>query len=196
MISVCMATKNGGLYLRDQINSILPQLNMNDELIITDDCSVDDTIAIIESYKDERIKLTINSLPKGIAANFETSLKNSSGSHIFLADQDDVWLPDKIQIMMKGLQNADLVICDCAIADNSLKLKQRSFFDFNGSGKGFFKNIIKNSYMGCCMAFKREVMTKALPFPRSLSVHDFWIGMIGELYFKVHLDRNDRRIVF
>src|SRR5688572_3666270 len=99
MVSVCMATKNGGEYLEEQINSILVQLNPEDELIISDDCSTDNTIAIVQSYKDHRIKLFQNKIPKGISKNFETSLQLSKGDYIFLADQDDVWLPRKHDVM-------------------------------------------------------------------------------------------------
>jgi hypothetical protein len=107
------------------------------------------------------------------------------GSFIFLADQDDVWDSRKITRMVFELRHSDLAICDCAIGDDKLNVHTSSFFSNNGSGKGLLKNLYRNSYMGCCMAFRREVLVKALPFPKDIPIHDFWIGLIAELHFSV-----------
>jgi glycosyltransferase involved in cell wall biosynthesis len=186
MVSVCMATKNGSEFIREQIDSVLPQLSRHDELIVSDDCSDDHTMQIVSSYADKRIKLFRNDDEKGVTKNFETALKRCAGDHIFLADQDDVWMPEKIKIMVEHLQYHDLVICDCDVADHTLGVKHRSFFNLNNSGRGLIKNIIRNSYMGCCMAFKRSVLNRALPFPGDVPLHDMWIGLIGEMHFKTH----------
>jgi glycosyltransferase involved in cell wall biosynthesis len=180
-----MATKDGARYLAEQLDSILSQLTSNDELIISDDASTDDTISIIQSYNDIRIKLLCNHSSKGIPKNFEESLKASKGDFIFLTDQDDVWVSTKMETMLRQLAKYDLVISDCVIVDDQLKIKTDSFFSWNNSGKGLIKNIFRNSYMGCCMAFSRSVLNRALPFPKDIPMHDFWIGLIGELYFKV-----------
>jgi len=186
MISVCMATKNGAEFIREQIDSVLPQLSSGDELIVSDDCSDDHTTNIVNSYGDKRIKLFQNPNEMGVTKNFETGLKRCSGDYIFLADQDDVWMPEKVRIMVEHLQNYDLVICDCDISDDTLSVKHQSFFSLNKSGKGLVKNIIRNSYMGCCMAFKRSLLHRALPFPDDAPLHDMWIGLIGEIHFKIH----------
>lgn len=186
MVSVCMATKNGAAFICEQINSILPQLSSHDELIISDDCSTDDTVKIIESLQDGRIKLLRNNVHKGVSKNFENCLSHSTGQFIFLADQDDVWAPHKIKVMVNHLRLYDLVIHDCEVRDATLQPQYGSFFDLNKSGKGLMKNLLKNSYMGCCMAFRRKVLERALPFPHDTPIHDFWIGVIGELHFTVH----------
>lgn len=185
MVSVCMATKNGAAYIAEQLDSILLQLNPNDELIISDDRSTDNTVRIIQSYEDKRIKLIQNEFPKGIPKNFETSLLASKGDFIFLADQDDVWLSSKVNIMLNHLRYYDLVISDCEVVDHQLRIRANSFFSSNNSRSGLIKNIFKNSYMGCCMAFNRKLLNRALPFPNKIPIHDFWIGLIAELYFKV-----------
>jgi glycosyltransferase involved in cell wall biosynthesis len=181
-----MATKNGAEFIREQIDSVLPQLSSHDELIVSDDCSDDHTTQIINAYADKRIKLFRNSNQVGVTKNFETGLKQCAGDYIFLADQDDVWMPEKISVMVEHLQRHDLVICDCDVADHALGVKHRSFFNMNNSGKGLIKNIIRNSYMGCCMAFRRNVLHRALPFPGDVPLHDMWIGLIGEIHFKTH----------
>lgn len=93
-----MATYNGGQYLKAQIDSILNQLSVNDELVISDDHSTDNTCAIIKQYNDSRVKLVLNELTKGVTHNFENALLHSNGDIIFLADQDDIWLPTIHQI--------------------------------------------------------------------------------------------------
>jgi glycosyltransferase involved in cell wall biosynthesis len=181
-----MATKNGGVFIREQLESIVPQLNPEDEIIIFDDLSSDNTVAIVETFGDHRIRLTENSRERGVVRNFEDCLKSSKGDYIFLADQDDVWLPDKVKKMMKSLQSYDLVMSDCQLVDLSLRPMTSSFYQVNNSGKGLFKNLIKNSYMGCCMAFTKQLKARALPFPEDIPMHDFWLGLVGEMYFKVH----------
>jgi glycosyltransferase involved in cell wall biosynthesis len=184
MISVCMAVKNGERFLRQQIDSILHQLGEVDELVISDDYSTDDTVSIIQSYFDARIVL-INNKGKGILKNFETALSVCRGEFIFLTDQDDVWMPQRITKTIPYLNQYDLVVNDCKIVNSQLYVLHESFFDFNQSGKGFLKNLFRNSYMGCCMAFKRVLLTKALPFPSRIIMHDQWLGLVGELDFTI-----------
>jgi len=89
MISVCIATYNGEKYIKEQLDSIINQLDKNDEIIISDDGSSDNTIKIIESYKDGRIVLYKNSF-KNVVLNFEFAIDKSKGDYIFLSDQDDI----------------------------------------------------------------------------------------------------------
>ena len=103
-ISVCLATYNGEKYIKEQLDSILPQLSANDEIIISDDNSTDDTINIIRSLNDERIKIYVNKT-KGIVKNFENALNNASGDIIFLSDQDDVWKNDKVKKILSAFSS-------------------------------------------------------------------------------------------
>jgi glycosyltransferase involved in cell wall biosynthesis len=180
MISVCMAVKNGERFLSSQLDSILPQLNAQDEIIISDDHSEDNTQGVVNSFGDVRIQF-IKNPTRGLVSNFENSLSTSRGETIFLADQDDVWMPHKIKATLPLLGKNDLVVSDCKIVDDQLNSIHDSFFEKNSSGKGIVKNLFRNSYMGCCMAFKRSVLTKALPFPKNLIIHDQWLGLIAEL---------------
>ncbi len=179
-----MAVKNGAQFVREQIDSILPQLGAGDELIISDDQSTDDTVSIIMSYTDDRIKLCFNSR-SGIISNFENCLSVCKGEFIFLCDQDDRWTDNKVQSMLAHLTQYDLVVSDCVIVDSRHTQTNQSFFELNRSGEGLFRNLLSNSYMGCCMAFKRKVLQKALPFPAKIPMHDLWIGLIAEVYFNV-----------
>jgi glycosyltransferase involved in cell wall biosynthesis len=180
MISVCMAVKNGGRFLAPQLDSILPQLNANDEIIISDDHSQDNTKDVASSFNDLRIRF-IKNPKKGLVQNFESSLTESRGEIIFLADQDDVWMPNKIKATLPLFNENDLVMSDCRIVDDNLATIHDSFYTLNSSRKGVVRNLYRNSYMGCCMAFKKSVLAKALPFPKDLIIHDQWLGLIAEL---------------
>ncbi len=112
-----MATHNGELFLRQQIDSILPQLKERDELIISDDASTDSTIEIIKSYHDSKISLLPTRKFGHPSKNFEYALSHCKNEGIFLADQDDVWHPRKIEVMTNELALFDLVVCDCRLID-------------------------------------------------------------------------------
>lgn len=181
MISVCMATYNGERYIKRQLTSILSQLNDKDEVIISDDGSTDNTIGIIRAMNDKRLLLSLNGGRSGPVGNFEQTLMRATGDFIFLADQDDVWLPDKVSSVLPLLKEYDLVLTDCAIVDKHDKLLKASFFEFRKSRSGFWRNIYKNSYMGCCMAFRKEILSYVLPFPTYIHMHDWWIGLLVEV---------------
>lgn len=186
-----MATYNGEKYIKEQITSILSQLNEGDELIISDDKSKDRTKDIISEFGDPRIKFVINEGEKGYTKNFENALKNSNGDVIFLSDQDDVWVDNKVEIMLESLKFNDLVVSDAEIVDSNLVRLFPSHFDLYKVKKGFWHNFSKTRYIGACMAFKKELLKKALPFPKKQKycAHDYWLTVLGEMYYKVELER-------
>jgi glycosyltransferase involved in cell wall biosynthesis len=185
-VSVCMATFNGAQYIAEQINSILSQLGSNDELIVSDDSSTDNTIEILKSIDDHRLLIYLNNRFRDPIKNFQNALKYATGDVIFLSDQDDVWMDGKYTIMSQLLKQYDLIVSDSKVVDENLNLLSPSFFTFFGSGKGLLKNIIRSSYYGSCMAFKKTVLDAALPFPDTKEIgHDLWIGLVAELTGKV-----------
>lgn len=183
--SVAMATYNGEKYIKEQLDSILKQLNSNDEIIISDDGSTDNTINLIKSYNDKRIKI-IPGPKKGIIKNFENAISNCNGKYIVLSDQDDIWLDNKIETLLKYFEKYDCILHDCFIvnSDNS-KIIFPSFFEFRNSKIGIFRNIMKNSYIGCCMAFKSDFKKYILPIPTNIEMHDQWIGLCCEKFGNV-----------
>lgn len=184
-ISICMATHNGARFVNEQIRSILSQLNENDEFVITDDASTDDSVDIIRKVKDARIHLLPKKTFNNPVKNFEYGLNHCRHDIIFLADQDDVWHPDKIKVMTGVLMDCDLAVCDCRIVDEQLSTIEPSFFELNQSKKSLVNNFYKSSFVGCCMAFHRKVLDKAIPFPEGIPMHDHWIGLIAQKYFRV-----------
>jgi len=187
MVSVCMATYNGEHFLTEQIQSILRQLNSDDELIISDDNSTDDTLKIIKSFNDSRIKLFTHKSTGRPTENFQNALLKAKGEFIFLADQDDIWLAGKYHKVVSLLGLHDLVLSDSILVNEDLEEVNASFFKFHGSAKGVIRNAIKNSYFGSCMAFRRELLEFALPFPLSREIgHDVWLGLVAEMVGKVY----------
>jgi len=181
-----MASYNGEKYIYSQVMSILNQIGKNDELIISDDSSSDGTVMVLKSISDNRIKLYENNTFRDPIKNFQNALKYAKGSFIFLADQDDVWIDGKYVKVLELLETYNLVISDSVIVDEELNTISPSFFRYFGSGKGIFKNIIKSSYYGSCMAFRKSVLDVALPFPNTKEIgHDLWIGLVAELTGKV-----------
>ena len=196
MISVCMATHNGEKYIKDQILSILRQLENEDELIISDDSSNDKTIEIIEGINDKRIKILKGLKFESPKLNFENALKEAKGEFIFLSDQDDIWIEKKVKIMKNYLQEYDFVISDAIITDEFLSVIGESLYKTVNSRKGIIKNIYKNTYYGCCMALRRDILLKAFPFPKNKEIgHDLWLGLIAEKYGKIKFI-NDKLIYF
>ncbi len=183
-ISVCIATFNGAEYIRAQLDSILPQLSPDDEVIISDDSSTDNTISIVRSFNDGRIRIYENNKFKSPVFNFENAIKFSSGEYIFLSDQDDIWTNDKVKVMMMELDRYELVVSDCFITDKDLNIILPSMFGINKSGSGIIRNSIKNAYLGCCMAFNRKILDKCLPFPKDIPMHDIWIGMVADAFYR------------
>ncbi|MGL5913866.1 MAG: glycosyltransferase family 2 protein [Bacteroidales bacterium] len=176
-ISVCMATYNGEKYIKEQLDSILCQIGEDSELIISDDGSTDSTLDIVRAYNDERIKVVKNENRQGVVGNFENALKNVSGDYIFLSDQDDVWLPNKVEICVNELQNFDFVVHNASIINESGNITHPSFFTLQRTQKGFIRNFIHNGLLGCCFAFNAKMKKHILPIP-NVSMHDIWIALI------------------
>ena len=181
-----MATYNGAAYIDEQIESILNQLDATDELIIADDASTDNTVPIIQQRQDPRIRFLGSRRVGSPVLNFEYALRHASGQYIFLADQDDIWAANKMATVLPLLEQHDLVLTDCTLVDQYNVLLKPSFFALRGSKSGFWYNLRRNSYMGCCMAFRRELLEYAMPFPAHIHMHDWWIGLIAEVRGRVY----------
>jgi glycosyltransferase involved in cell wall biosynthesis len=180
-ISVVMATYNGALYIERQLQSILGQLQLSDEVIIVDDHSIDSTIKLVAKIGDSRIRIYRNNINMGVQRSFEKAISLASGDIIFLSDQDDIWLDGKVDRIKSELQLCDLVLTDCKVVDAQLNLLFPSLFEIINPKMGMVHNLIKNSYTGCCMAFNRRILDKALPFPKDIPMHDWWLGLVGEI---------------
>lgn len=196
-VSVCMAAYNGEKYIIRQIESILIQLSDKDELIIVDDHSSDSTVERVEEINDPRIHIYVNNSNKGDVYSFNRSLGFARNDYIFLADQDDIWLVDKITTLKKSLITHDALLAT-------------SNFDWIDSNDGpievtydgvksedsdkYMKNIFdiflgKTNYFGCAMALRKELLTIVTPIPAYVESHDLWIALVSNLLRRnQHLD--------
>lgn len=197
-VDILLATYNGEKYLKELIDSILNQTYKNIKLIISDDCSQDNTRKILEEYEkqDERVAVYYQPQNLGYVKNFEFLLKQVKSNLYMLADQDDVWLPEKIEKSVETLkrENADLVFGDLEVVDKDLKTIYPSFNDFmllSRKIKKYIKsyklNYLYNCVTGCTVIAKSKFISKLLPIPANSKyfIHDHWLGIMMSIYGKV-----------
>ncbi|WP_322354875.1 glycosyltransferase family 2 protein [Paratractidigestivibacter sp.] len=187
MISVCMATYNGEKFLGEQIDSILKCLSADDELVISDDGSTDSTRAMLAKYEEHNPGIKVVEGPgDGIIANFENAMSHSNGDVIFLSDQDDVWYANKIERVLEARRStgANVIVHDARLVNVDGVPIGPTMFELRSSKSGFIKNLFKNSFVGCCMAIDKQVLDVALPIPCNVEMHDWWIGLAAELWYK------------
>lgn len=183
-ISVAMCTYNGEEYLSEQLNSILTQTVLPDEIMVCDDGSTDHTIEIINKLNNPIIKLQQNPVNLGITKNFEQAIKMCSGDVIFLSDQDDVWVKNKIETIIETFTlnpDAYMIFTDGYLTDKNLELYSgRSMWESSGFDCQktdldilFFRTIVA----GSTMAIRKEALELIMPFSTKVT-HDDWIALI------------------
>lgn len=180
--SIAMATYNGDAFLLEQLISFSKQTLLPDELIIVDDCSTDNTLNVINSFKEIApfsIKLYINKINLGYTQNFNRALQLCTKDLIFLSDQDDVWSPKKIEYMVSLVnsnQNQEVFMIDAELVDRELQTsgltKQEQIKNLGLSEKSFV--------MGCCIAVRKTFLDKILPIPKDFIGHDNWIVALAD----------------
>jgi glycosyltransferase involved in cell wall biosynthesis len=181
-----MATYQGEKYINLQLRSILGQLSADDEVIVVDDCSTDRTCDEINALNDARLVLIQNNGNHGVLRTFETALSRCSGEIVFLSDQDDLWLPKKVEKVLDAfvLDPAQmLVVSDAILIDENGNTIGDSFYAQRGKFRaGLWSNLLIGKFHGCTMAFRSSLLRSALPFPQgSLVHHDTWIGCMNAL---------------
>ena len=185
-VSIIMATYNGKKYIEKQLDSIIPYMDKDDELIISDDGSTDGTIDILNSYRqsDKRIKL-VDGPHKGVIKNFEYAMTLTTKDIIMFADQDDIWMPEKLPTIRSYFQNStDKVLLHDMYMANDYEIQNgktwvRSF-SVRKRRHGVLYNWLYSGYYGCCMAFRREFTNNIIPFSKYTNMYDQLIGLVAE----------------
>lgn len=187
-ISVAMAVYNGEAYLPEQLDSILSQLEPQDEIVISYDKSKDGTWQLIQSYKEKypQVRVLENAHP-GINGNFNNAIAGCTGDYIFICDQDDRWAENKRSAVLETFEKtgADMVIHNGVHINTQGEIISDPFFTLYRIGDGKLKNILKPRYSGCCTAFTRAMADKIMPMPMNLDAYDHWIGTVGEFMGKI-----------
>jgi len=195
MISVALCTYNGEKYLRQQLDSILSQTKPVDEIVVVDDCSQDATCSILAAYSSAHpeIRWINNETNIGSNKNFERALKECHGDYIFFSDQDDVWDPDKVSVMVSYLKNSGMY---GAFSDGRLigqdgkELDGRTLFSSMNLLPYIEEQLIDayaleilcmrgNFVTGATMAISKSAKEFLLPFLTSkYIIHDFWMALM------------------
>lgn len=183
-ISVCMASYNGSLHIEEQVRSILSELGPRDELIIVDDCSTDQTVELISEVSDARIRLISLPSNRGYVKTFERALEEARGDYVFLSDQDDIWIPGRVELMIRSMGEHSLVVSNCKHIEGTagrfqeIRLRARDSRHTVRNALGILVGY--RLHWGCAMALRRTLLEQVLPFPRYMTEsHDQWIAMVG-----------------
>lgn len=189
-VSVAMAVYNGLPYLDVQLASILAELEPDDELIIVDDHSTDGSLALLKGLADSRVVLLSNEQNRGVARSFERALSACTRPVVLLSDQDDVWIRGKRNALVLPFEQdprCTAAVTDAEIIDSDGSLLASSFMATRGGFKGsWWSTLVKNRYLGCCMALRRDVVRLGLPIPPKAPMHDMWFGMLAAHRGRVH----------
>ena len=196
-VSVAMAVYNGELYLKQQLESILNQTILPDEVVIVDDCSKDASLSILRDFEKEYpiIKIIENERNLGYILNFRKALSYTTGEIIFLADQDDIWMPNKIEKILDIYKSNQCSVISSEfilIDDTSNPIKDSGSYRLSGrrdqnifiSDVNEIKTvelIFKNRYPGCTLALSAETRDLYLKINNLEVVHDHAILIIGSI---------------
>lgn len=184
-VSIVLAACNGEQYIAAQLESILCQMEEEDELLISIDPSRDRTKEIVQDiqarYPDQSIYVQ-NGPGSGVIDNFESILALAANPVVVLADQDDCWHKNRLARIRQEFAKDDkleAIVCDARICDAKGKTLAPSYFKEHGTKAGYWNNLIRNSFIGCCMALRKEVVDQALPFEKPLPMHDQYLGLLA-----------------
>lgn len=203
-ISVALCTHNGAAFIAEQLASILAQTRLPDQLVISDDASTDDTVALIHriiagAAASIRIDVTRNTEALGVTANFQQALEACSGDLIALCDQDDTWMPDRLAVLGERFDadpellvlGSDATIIDADGASRgfglfeALDISAREFGEVH-RGDSFAALLRRNLFTGATMMVRADLVSVASPFPGEW-VHDEWLAIVGAATGKVDL---------
>lgn len=193
-ISVAMCTYNGAEFLPAQWESIMAQSRKPDEIVVCDDCSGDQTRALLEQFASESsipVTIQLNQTNLGSVKNFEQAIRLCTGEAIALSDQDDVWRSDKLQSIEESLKShpaAGLVFSDAEIVDEDLEPLGRRMWTEVGFEPSKQKLIARGRALevlitgwtvtGATMAFRSDFVNLSLPIPDGIAmIHDGWIAL-------------------
>jgi glycosyltransferase involved in cell wall biosynthesis len=177
-ISVAVATYNGEKYLAAQLDSILQQTHPAIEIIIVDDCSCDNTWSILQKYAEQypQIKLHQNEANLGACLSFAKAISLCNGDYIALADQDDVWLPNKLAALLDNIGDSLLIHSDAFIVDENLNILANTFSKGVMNQTNFIDYLFANNVTGCTCMFARDLISKSFSMP-DFYMHDHYLAI-------------------
>jgi glycosyltransferase involved in cell wall biosynthesis len=198
LISVAVATYNGSAFLREQLDSIYSQTYKNLEVVVCDDKSTDNTAAILDEYsKLYALKYHVNDKNLRVVKNFERAINLCSGEYVALCDQDDVWLPDKIEkslAMMRRLEEQFgkniplLVFTDLKVVDEQLRVRHPSFWQLmkhNPDHHTLNRLLVGHLVTGCTILANKNLVKMVAEIPPNAFMHDMWLAWTAAYFGKI-----------
>lgn len=195
MISVCLATCNGEKYLGAQLASILPQLAADDELLIADDSSSDNSLQIARDLNEPRVRLFAGNQFHSPLRNFEYAVGHAEGQYMAFSDQDDIWLPGKLVLTVAKMKELErlhgpatplLVHTDLQVVDADLRLIAASLWRYQLTdpvgGVALNRLLVQNPVTGCTVMINAALRDLALPIPAGAVMHDWWFALIAAAF--------------
>ena len=183
-VSICLATHNGERFIAEQLQSVLEQLGAGDEIVVSDDGSSDGTLDLLRQFSMPQLRVIPPRRFFDPKANFEYVLAAAKHDIIVLCDQDDIWLPqklDRIREVMRDRRNSiAAMMSDAGLVDEAGESLRERLFERFPPRRGVWRNIYRNCYTGCAMAITRPLLELALPFPKGIPMHDSWLGLLAE----------------
>jgi glycosyltransferase involved in cell wall biosynthesis len=187
LISIALCTYNGAAFLQQQVDSILQQSYPYIELVISDDASTDETLSVLKKYEaDTRVKIFYNQHNAGLTSNIQFAVNQCSGSYIAFADQDDIWKPQKLEVLYKAIGEAWLVYSDSELVSETGQPLNKKLSDLRRlqNGNETLGYAYNNCVWGHTVLFKKELLNYLLPIPADLP-HDSWAGFTAAAIDKI-----------
>lgn len=183
LVSIVMCVYNGEEFLQEQIESVLNQTYSNYELLILDDKSTDSSVSIIKAYqvKHNQIQFIQNNTNLGFNKNFEKGILLSKGELISICDQDDIWLPEKIEELTANIGSAKLIYSNSElINEQGDTLKRTLAYKLIHVDNPCFKAFLDSNFItGHTCLFRTELIQDILPLPEKVTYYDKWIGLVA-----------------
>jgi glycosyltransferase involved in cell wall biosynthesis len=185
LVSVVLGTFNGAQFLEAQLRSVLAQTYTNLEIVAIDDGSSDGTVPILRQFAalDRRIRVVINERNLGFIRNFEKGCQLSTGHWIALCDQDDYWMPDKVEKMVAAIGEYPMVYCDSELCGEDLHPLGKKISDLvhYQSFDDCRQLCVFSRMYGHATLITRDLFDRSTPFLEEVP-HDGWLAFHATLY--------------
>ena len=188
-VSVCMAAYNGQRYILEQLRSIAPQLRADDQIVVVDDASRDESLSILQQFQcrlgeepeSPALLLLRHQQNCGVMRTFEDAIRAATGDILFLSDDDDRWAPEKVAKVLQAFEDPEVQVVSTGmelIDEEGHPMLSSKFMNHRRFSTGVFANLLHNQFQGSALALRSTVLRHVLPFPMGrLYLHDAWIGM-------------------
>jgi hypothetical protein len=183
LVSIVVGTYNGEKYLREQLESIYGQTYQNIEVLVCDDFSTDSTVKILNKFSREYgLTYYVNKMNLGLVSNYEKALSLAKGDYLALADQDDIWYPGKIELLLNNIGTFSLIHSSVHVIDGNGNPHRDAFvvseYSRDHTTKVNFSDFLETAWvLGCTSLIEKSLLENSLPFPEGVMFHDWWLTM-------------------